>query len=367
MALVVVRCLGCRGASRVARSVLGTAVECPRCSAAFQAIEEATLVIPGTGWVPPNPPPPKPWRGPAAPTELDDDFDDDEDDDEADDETESDEAVPAEPRRQPSEHDPHEMPSPIPASVFVGLSLLPFMIPIVWSVASVLIPQAPVLTVGTPLALAIATSVLCLAVISTIDWTPATRIKGVLLLLVLSYFTGVGLYFLRKDMVDRVRKFFGNAHPLQQDAPKDSGYRVLVPAPPSDSKAAPLTGVPLKCRQVTYRVIQGAYTFIYGSSPVPQAGAKPQNPAVGTDAWFDAVIADIEKQSGQQIREPETVKYDGQFAGREIAIKLQDGQVVRVIRVLVIKDRVYYLAVERMNLDVEDDLVREFFDSFEAR
>lgn len=375
MALVVVRCLGCRGASRVATSVLGVPVECPRCGASFQAIEEATLIVPGAGWVAPNPPPARAWRGPTAPSELDDEFEEDndelEDDEDSDLEDESDDSEPVQGK---PEHDPHEeTSSPLPASVYIGLSLLPFLIPIVWSISSVIVRQPPVLTVGTPLALAVATSILCMAVISTIDWTPATRIKGVLLLVALSYFTGVGLYFLKKDMVDRVRRVFGNDHRLIRDEPLKAGYRVMVPAPSHPFNGpSPMKDISLTCQQVNFtRGFQGPYTFVYGSSEPqkPLAGVKAQNPELGTDAWFDAAIADIVKQSGALLHGhgPEKVQYEDQVAGRELAIKLQDGQMVRVVRVFVIKGRVYYLAVERMHLEPDDDLVREFFDSFEVR
>ena len=45
--------------------------------------------------------------------------------------------------------------------------------------------------------------------IYTVDWTPTTRIKGVLMLVGLSYFTAFSLYFLKKEMVERVKRFSG--------------------------------------------------------------------------------------------------------------------------------------------------------------
>lgn len=374
MAFVVVRCPGCRGAARTASASLGVAVECPRCGAAFQAVEEAALLVPGEGWVPPNPPPPRPWRGPATPHHLDDDSDDDYDDDddeEYDSELDGDEGKPefqalAVERPHPKAEDPDDD-KPLPASVFIGLALLPFLIPIVWGVASV-VAQPPVLTVATPIALAIATSVLCLAVISTIDWTPATRVKGVLLLLTLSYLTGLGLYFLKREMVERVRKFFGVNHAMTQDIPPGAGYKVLVPGRPVPHNGSPMSLVKLECRHAMQPAIQGPYTFVYGSSQLPKGNEKP-NAELGTEAWFEKAVTDIAKQAGvAPQRVPQTLRYNDNddSPGREVVLKLQDGRVKRVVRIYVIKGRVYYLSVERLDLDPEDDdLMREFFESFE--
>src|SRR5205814_613803 len=117
----------------------------------------------------------------------------------------------------------------LPASVLVGLALLPFLIPILWLVAPAVIGQEPVLSLASALALAVSASVLCLAVIYTVDWRPGTRIKGVLLLVVLSYVAGVTLYLLKKEWVDRVRKFFGVNPGWTVFHPPAGGYRALMP------------------------------------------------------------------------------------------------------------------------------------------
>lgn len=367
MAFVVVRCTGCRGPARVASGALGAPVECPRCRVEFQAVEEAALVVPGTGWVPPNPPPPLPWRGPSSPTGRSDDEDDDGDEsDESDLDDSHEEAASAHDHK----HDPAGgADGPIPASVFIGLALLPFLVPIVWSVAAVVFPKQPVLTVATPLALAAAMSVLCLAVISTIDWRPATRVKGVLLLVVLSYVAGAGLYFLTKDMANRVRRFTGNEHPFVTDAPKDGGFQVKVPHRGTELKPpSPLTGVPLVCRQAVHAPgIQDQYLFVYGSTPKPAANVKPQVPPVGSDPWFEAVTAELFKDAGQRPHDSRHLDYGGQTVGREVELH-PDGKKVRVVRIYVIDGRVYYLAVEHSDLDHRDDeLAQEFFESFEVQ
>src|SRR5438552_2355359 len=64
----------------------------------------------------------------------------------------------------------------------------------------------------------------------TVDWTPATRIKGVLILVGLSYFAGLSLYFLKKEMVDRVKDFFDSSRDWHTFHPPNSNYSVRLPA-----------------------------------------------------------------------------------------------------------------------------------------
>src|SRR5262249_58963466 len=90
--------------------------------------------------------------------------------------------------------------------------------------------QEPMLSWAVPVALAVSASVLCLAVIYTIDWSPGTRVKGVLMIVALAYFAALNLYFLKKQMVDEVRKFFGAGHDWVVFRPPDAhpgqGYQV---------------------------------------------------------------------------------------------------------------------------------------------
>ena len=90
-------------------------------------------------------------------------------------------------------------------SVLVGLALLPFAIPLLWLVAPLITGQEAALSLAVPISLAVAASALCLGVVYTIDWTATTRIKGVLMLVGLAYLSSAGLYFLKKDMMDRVQ------------------------------------------------------------------------------------------------------------------------------------------------------------------
>src|SRR5262245_34892792 len=193
--LVVIRCPKCRGASRVEEPDLGQTVQCPRCADTFTAIEEAELIAPGpksipgaesANGTPPTAAPPRRITRPEPPEEPPP--------------PEPPEPEKPAPAASPdAEFDPHgEPPGSLPASVLIGLALLPFLIPILWLVAPALTGQEPVLSLASALALAFSSSVLCLAVIYTVDWRPSTRIRGVLLLVVLSYVTGVTLYFMKK-------------------------------------------------------------------------------------------------------------------------------------------------------------------------
>src|SRR5437763_399887 len=79
-----------------------------------------------------------------------------------------------------------------------------------------------------------------LAVVFTVDWTPATRIKGVLMLVGLSYFGGLSLYFLKKDMVDRAQEFLSLPSRWHQFEDPKGKYRVRLPVQlPRDSAPAP--------------------------------------------------------------------------------------------------------------------------------
>src|SRR5439155_23835406 len=137
---------------------------------------------------------------------------------------------PAEPAPAPGP-DPHDPPPPhssgLPASVLVGLALLPFAIPLLWLMGPTVLGQQPALSLAAPASLALSASILCLAVVYTVDWTPSTRVKGVLMLVGLSYFAGLSLYFLKSEMVDRVRVFFG-AEREWEDFRGPEGYQLRM-------------------------------------------------------------------------------------------------------------------------------------------
>jgi hypothetical protein len=269
---------------------------------------------------------------------------------------------PAPPPGQEQDHDPHRnLPGGLPASVLIGLALLPFAIPILWLVAPAVLGQAPTLSPAVPVALAVSTSILCLAVIYTIDWSPATRVKGVLMMVVLAYFAAVNLYFLRKQTVDEVKKFFGVGPEWVGFTPLDNTYTVSLPADPHAIKDQPLTGLAqLNCYKASHRAFVAQLDFVVGSGP-PQGLAN--GPGPGTDPWFELAAAKVRDHARGQLRSKDPIQYQNS-PGYELVI--ERGSDVRIVRLFVIKDRVYYLAVESQGRP-DSDLVEDFFNSFTAR
>jgi hypothetical protein len=374
--LLVIRCPKCRGASRVDEPDLGQMVQCPQCADAFTAIEEAELVAPGprargADFDPPSRRSPEP---PPEPPSFDD-----EDDTPPPEPTPDRDAVPT--TQTDAEFDPlREPPGSLPASVLVGLALLPFLIPILWVIAPAVTGVEPVLSLGSALALAVSASVLCLAVIYTVDWRPRTRIRGVLLLVVLSYATGVTLYLLKKEWVDRVKRFFG-VHPgWSVFHVPTGGYQVKLPGPAEkvDKKDLPTDLANLACHQAAQRGLGGAGgdgVFVVGSGE-----AKPANPGeqLGKDAWFDRVTADIVVRSGGRLvgqLKPITNQDEGRIHGREMVIEIKNANAntTRVVQVYFLswkdgagrtKNRVYYAAAEGSGMSPDDPFAGTFFESF---
>ncbi len=359
--LLVVRCPACRGASRVEEPALGSMVQCPRCQGTFTAIEEAELIAPGSASACRNPTPPTPAPSTPAsasprlrrrleslltPPVLAPE-------------------APKPPAAEP-DFDPHREPQgALPASVLIGLALLPFAIPICWLIVPAVTGQPPMLSIATPLALAVSVSILCLAVIYTVDWTPATRVKGVLTLVGLSYFAGVSLYFLDKETVNRVRKFFGGDQDGVIFRPPGADYEVKLPHPPNSVPDKPLGLASLACYHAIHQGLFGQrYIFVVGSGAPGQGNAN--DPAPGTDDWFDKATDDIVDRATGQLIKSWTVKQQDVFPGRELEIKLAGGW-VRVVRIFVIKNKVYYLSVEGPGIAHGDDFTTNFFDSFFVR
>lgn len=331
MGFVTVRCPECRGQSRVDAVALQLTVQCPRCSGVFVALEEAEVVTPRpasrTNRIPEPLPAiqPEPLAKTAEPVQ---DLD-----------------------RQP--------PESLPVSVLIGLALLPFAIPILWLMAPVVLGQEPTLSWAVPLALAISTSTLCLAVIYTIDWTPATRVKGVLMMVGLSYFAAVNLYFLKKQMLDEVKKFFGAGQDWVAFSPPDDTYQVKLPNRPNGTDEQPMPRMArLACFRLTHTHLLEKIEFVVGSGK-PQAGA---NALAAADDWYDQAVDEIVAQAGGR-RPGRTEKVTQQdHTGREFEIDLGGGR-VRVVRLFIINGRVYYLAVEGEG-PPNDALVVPFFSSF---
>ncbi|MDB5310290.1 MAG: hypothetical protein JWO38_4492 [Gemmataceae bacterium] len=369
---VVVRCPGCRGASQVGPEALGLLVVCPRCSDPFLAVEEATPVAPSPSpaakslarGTPPRPPAPargrpvepaarrRGWAEPVAPP--------------------PDTAQPASRQLRPGQSDaPGQAPADshdplaghaggLPISVLIGLALLPFAIPLLWLIGPHVLGQQPALSLAAPASLALSASVLCLAVVYTVDWSPATRVKGVLMLVGLAYFAGLSLFFLKKDMVDRAKEMFGPERDWQYFSPQDKTYRVKLPESPTQVPLEqPMLGWKLTCYKSSHKGLTGVVVFVVGAGLDKDAKPVPQE----DDAkWLDDVKKALCASTGGGADNWRPVKHP--HPGWECGIHLPNGNMIRTVRVYRVAGKIYYLAAEGQDLDPDDDLTRLFFDSF---
>jgi hypothetical protein len=355
MSLAVVQCPACRGASRVSLEAIGQMVSCPRCQSPFVAEEDIPVVQPVSRprQAPAPAVPTAPPRRRRRPRPVEDE---------------------PEPTPRPSgpltaeevpdpEHDPHARPvAGLPVSVLVGLALLPFGIPLIWRVAPFLTGQEAALSLAVPLSLAIAASALCLGVVYTIDWTASTRIKGVLMLVALAYLTAAGLYFLKKDLMDRVRAWGGDPNQWSYVPLKEGNCQVKMPGRSWEDKEQPLPGV------VKMADVRGA-RFVTDFQEGPRyeyrfAVSKPDPVAIRPDdAWF-ARVGDKLKETGKLVGEPERITHQD-APGRQWTFELGEPGAVRIVRVYVIKSRVYYLSAEGPKLkDDFEEYGEPFFGNF---
>ncbi len=366
MSLAVVRCPACRGTSRVESDALGEVVACPRCQSSFVAVEEAQVVSPAP--VPAAPTRRTAVARPVAPPRrrrLPPDESDDWDEPPPNRTSGSRPVAVATPVLIPDpEHDPHQAPvAGLPVSVLVGLALLPFGIPLLWLIMPMVTGQDAALSIAVPLALAVAASALCLGVVKTIDWTATTRIKGVLMLVGLAYLSAAGLYFLKKELMDKVQGFFG---PTSEWAfvPLDKNSRIKMPSNPEKCEDQPLgpgvvgPNVKLVGLQATYEsdLRGGTYKYWAMSATLAAPVAKPD------DAWFNKIGDELKRVRGGRLLQKHTVTHRG-HPGCEWEFELGE-DTIRIVQVFVIDNRVYYLSAEGPKLTRDDDLADTFFQSF---
>jgi hypothetical protein len=365
MSLAVVRCPACRGASRVSADAIGHMVGCPRCHTPFVAEEEIPVVQPVSRPAPSRtgaskPPTARPAtavpvapprrRGPTPSQEPESDV-------------ATAEAVAVE--IPDPEHDPHRPPvAGLPVSVLVGLALLPFGIPLLWLVTPLVTGQAAALSMAVPVSLAIAAAALCLGVVYTIDWTATTRIKGVLMLVGLSYLSAAGLYFLKKDMMDRVQAWGGEKVPWQMVQPEGVKCRVLMPGRPEPANDQPLPILRMTGgKQTHYRAESEGVTYRHLIAWTELRGAPDPD-----EAWFTRVRDALKQKDDPKVEKVENEqtlihREDPKAPGRQWTLTFADGT-VRIVQVFVIDKRVYYLSVEGPQLSPDNELAQRFFESF---
>ena len=342
---VVVRCTGCRGASQVGPEAIGLLVVCPRCQEPFVAIEEAVTVAPMAPIaesVVRRPVRAQPIREPRRRRDRES------------------------PRPAVSEpHDRHDASSRLPASVLIGFALLPFAIPLLWLIGPIVLAHPPALTLAAPASLAIAASTLCLAVVFTVDWTPSTRIKGVLMLVGLSYFAGLSLYFMKKDMVHRVKEFFSRSNRWHEFKPKHGDYTVRLPVHldngTAPSQEQPVAGWKLTCYRIQWPAANGKLvTYVVGSGSDEKPDAAD---------WY----AEVEKSlkagaaADAEFKPPAGVKTDNEQPGQEWIIDLPSERKTRIVRVYRANGNIYYLSVEGERLEADDPWAHQFLHSLQIK
>jgi hypothetical protein len=264
------------------------------------------------------------------------------------------------------DHDPHRHPTGgLPASVLIGLALLPFVIPILWLIAPAAFGQRPHLSVAVPLAIALSASILSLAVIYTIDWSPQVRVKGVLMLVGLAYFFSISFFFLKPEMVDWVKTFFGRKWITFSHPSAPMRYSVVLPKFPEKDAGQPVPGMRLECYKLIHTDTTGTHEFVVAIDLPPPKDAKRPDRDFGSEDWFERTKNMIAADLGQI--DPD-VPYDSldelNGKGRQFGIKVAAKNAVRIVHIYVINGRVYYLSIEREGLTEKDEYARTFFSSF---
>src|SRR5262245_51918572 len=168
-----VRCPICRGVTKIESRAAGESITCPRCESPFRAVPEARV------------------RATLASVAADG-----------------------------TEIGPADRPT----SFFLGLTLLPFGLPFVWVLASLVINAEPIFSVLVAVAVAACAAGLGLGVALTRDWSSGTRVKVILALGLLTYGTGGLFFFVKKDWVEVLRKQLGRGEWKEFKSP-DKSFR----------------------------------------------------------------------------------------------------------------------------------------------
>jgi hypothetical protein len=320
----VVRCPSCSGLSRVPADAVGLSVACPRCDRPFVATPEREAPPPGRPRAVPVVPVVRPVRGEP---EIDSGHD----------------------------HGRHG-----PASALIGLALLPLGIPLFWTAALYLSGVEPIFSYALPVAVGLGISGVCLGVVFTCDWSHPTRVKGILMLVLVGYAAAAFLYFVQKDWLEAARKRFGNTiERWHEYEPEDRSFKVKVPGRAADDPAAePLPGWKLRtirCADPRQRSTD-VYVIAFGL-PADDAAR------LADDDWFTAARKAIAMAAGGSEPSETPVSQQG-YSGREFAVVLPDRVTNRTVRVFRVGQRAFYLAVDGTHLPPDASDVRKFFNSF---
>ena len=328
-----VRCPRCLNLSRIESDEAGTAVACPHCRATFTAEPAA----------PPPRDKPIPVVYPATQADIDADADDD----------------PGEP--------PHATP------VTVGLALLPLGIPLIWLLLPVLTGRAAIFSFAAPVALGLGLVGLCLGVVYAAHWTVATRVRAIVMLVLIGYGTAGFLYFMKKEWAQAItrRLLVPPAATWPSSTTPDGLVTVKAPTELRPGDAAPLPDWPLAAIEGRF---EGAVRVHYAAATGPPAAAV-EDRLTGDDAWFDDAKRRLVKACGGELKSEEKLVVAKKYPARDYEITVPDAatdQVVRVVRLVRVKgarrlNKAVYLAAEGAFLGRDVPHVRQFLDSLELR
>lgn len=342
---VVVRCTGCGGLARVGPEAVGLLVVCPRCGDPFLADPVPTPAAPAPAPppTPPAPPRPRPARAePVAPPQY-----------------RPRRRRPAEPVAPPEHHD-HPPEGAVPFSVIVGLALLPLTIPLLWLIGPVAVGTAPALTLATPVSLAVAAAALCLAVAFTVDWTPVTRIKGVLMLVGLAYFAGLSLYFLKRDTAEWAQQALG-ADDWRVFHGPNNDYTVQLPGRATVVPAGPVPDLAVTFHKAAVKGLGRSAVFHVGSG-------RDHAPDAADAEWFDGVAGALGRKAGAVPGVPAEPLPDPVGLPHRDWVVVPEAKGADPLLVRVYRDganrRVFVLAAQGPNVDPDDEDTLRFFGSF---
>lgn len=344
-----VRCPRCRSLSRVDGSALGQTVACPHCGVGFEATAEPLAAVrPSKGLDRRRERRDSPDR-PASPRG---------------------DGIPVVARFAPDAHDPgHERAPPHGLSpALLGLILLPLGIPLLWLAAPLLTGRVPVFSFVAPLAIALSLIGLGLGIGLAHGWAVGTRVKGILALAMLGYFTAGFLYFLKKEWAEAVRARVGPGElRWHRFDPPDGVYSVELPRGERKADDTPLPGWQLSAYRVDLAEVRKRdepdtiYEVAHGAPPADLAGE-----AVGDDDWFAAARKAVEEATDGSVTEEVAVSSDGwrRYPGRQYTVALPDNATNRVVRVFRGTGLAFYLAVQDTFVRHDARDAQRFFNSF---
>lgn len=313
-----IRCPACRGLAAVPPETVGQTVACPFCSGTFTAIPEVAIARAVKPADVPLVFPRKPTVAVAVESDLD--------------------------------------PTPEPdRTIAIGAALLPLGLPLVWTVVVAFGGWEPLFTTGVPIGLGVGTTLLALGAAFTRDWSDSGRLKAVMAIVLLAYGIGAGLFFLKKEWAEAVRKRLGR---------DEMGWVVYNPGPfqvkfPGRWRLDPDPLLPdwelYSVRHFDPKAAGDRFRVAHGQEPNDIAN-------LADEKWFDAVKKKLTNdETGEALRTSDLILQG--YTGREFFFTRSDGATNLTVRVFRVGSAVIVLAVEGALLPADAKDVTTFFKS----